>query len=219
MLKLQFPWNDLDLPKAILYMNRYIDTRPNGDALRKCILEGPYQPTTVIIPAVPATENSPAVLERTIVETILTMSPKNKSRYESEKEAIYLLLTGIGDEIYSTVDACKTAHEMWIAIERLQQKWSRFMTIVKQQHDLNTVSYHKLFDILKHYQKEVNKIRAERIAKNANPLALVAVASPYPDPYYQASKSHKSSAPPSKQSSSTISNLQNMPNFDIIKRE
>nr|GEU41530.1 hypothetical protein [Tanacetum cinerariifolium] len=60
---------------------RYIDTRPNGDALRKCILE---------------------------------------AHYESEKEAIHLLLTGIGDEIYSTVDACKTGHEMWIAIERLQ---------------------------------------------------------------------------------------------------
>ncbi|GJY02166.1 hypothetical protein Tco_0360318 [Tanacetum coccineum] len=42
---------------------RYIDTRPNGDALRKCILEGPYQLTTVTIPAVPATDDSPAVPE------------------------------------------------------------------------------------------------------------------------------------------------------------
>ncbi|GJT01293.1 hypothetical protein Tco_0822462 [Tanacetum coccineum] len=100
---------------------RYIDTRPNGDALRKCILEGPYQPTTVTIPTVPATENSPAVPERIAVETILTMSLKNKDHYESEKKAIHLLLTRIEDEIYSTVDACKTTHEMWIAIERLQQ--------------------------------------------------------------------------------------------------
>nr|GEW91431.1 hypothetical protein [Tanacetum cinerariifolium] len=99
----------------------YIDIRPNGDALRKCILEGPYQPTTVIIPAVPATTNSPVVLERTTVETILTMFLENKADYESEKKAIHLLLTRIGDEIYSTVDACKTAHEMWIDIERLQQ--------------------------------------------------------------------------------------------------
>nr|GFA97966.1 hypothetical protein [Tanacetum cinerariifolium] len=53
--------------------------------------------------------------------------------------------------------------------------------------------------------KEVNKICAERIAKNANPLALVAAAQQYPDPYYQAPKSHKSYAPPSKQSSSTRS--------------
>nr|GEW64474.1 hypothetical protein [Tanacetum cinerariifolium] len=185
---------------------RYIDTRTNGDALKKCILEGPYQLTTVTIPAVLATADFPAVPERTIVETILTMSPKNKAHYESEKKAIHLLLTGIGDEIYSTVDACKTAHEIWIAIERLQQEWSRFVTIVKQQHDLDTVSYHKLFDVLKQYQKEVNEIRAERITKNANPLALVATASPNLDPYYQAPKSHKPYALTSKQLSSTRSN-------------
>ncbi|GJS50320.1 reverse transcriptase domain-containing protein, partial [Tanacetum coccineum] len=71
---------------------RYIDTRPNGDALRKCILQ---------------------------------------AHYESEKEAIHLLLTGIGDEIYSTVDACKTTHEMWIAIERLQQSESLNIQDVK----------------------------------------------------------------------------------------
>ncbi|GJV02231.1 hypothetical protein Tco_1335800 [Tanacetum coccineum] len=100
---------------------RYIDTRPNGDALRKCILQGPYTPTTVTILAVLATYDTPAVPDRTAVETLLTMSPENKAHYESENEAIHLLLTGFGDEIYSTVDACKTAHEMWIAIERLQQ--------------------------------------------------------------------------------------------------
>ncbi|GKC06616.1 reverse transcriptase domain-containing protein, partial [Tanacetum coccineum] len=44
-----------------------------------------------------------------------------RAHYESEKEAIHLILTGIGDEIYSTVDACQTAQEMWEAIERLQQ--------------------------------------------------------------------------------------------------
>ncbi|GJV25669.1 hypothetical protein Tco_1378364 [Tanacetum coccineum] len=237
---------------------RYIEIRPNGDTLRKCILEGPYQPTTVTIQAVPAIADSPAVPERTVVETIMTMTPENKAHYESEKEAVHLLLTGIRDEIYSTVDACKTAHEMWIAIERLQQgeslniqdvmtnlfwkfgkftshdgesmetyysrfykmmnemirnnltiaimqvnvqflqqlqpEWSRFVTIVKQHHDLDTVSYHKLFDVLKQYQKEVNEIHAERIAKNENPLALVDAAQQYPDPYYQEPKSYKSYA-------------------------
>ncbi|GJU04708.1 hypothetical protein Tco_1121138 [Tanacetum coccineum] len=49
------------------------------------------------------------------------MSPANKAHFESEKEAIHLILTRIGDEIYSTVDACKTTQEMWEAIERLQQ--------------------------------------------------------------------------------------------------
>nr|GEW66015.1 hypothetical protein [Tanacetum cinerariifolium] len=134
------------------------------------------------------------------------MSPENKAHYESEKDAIHLLLNGIGDEIYSTIDACKTTHEIWIAIERLQQGWSRIVTIVKQQHDLDRVSYHKLFDVLKQYQKEVNEICTERIAKNANPLALVAAALSYPDPYYQEPKSHKPYALTSKQSSFTRSN-------------
>nr|GEY04990.1 reverse transcriptase domain-containing protein [Tanacetum cinerariifolium] len=51
-------------------------------------------------------------------------------------------------------------------------EWSRFMTIVKQQHKLDEDSYHKLFDILKQYQKEVNELRAKRLARKANPLAL-----------------------------------------------
>ncbi|GJV25105.1 integrase, catalytic region, zinc finger, CCHC-type containing protein [Tanacetum coccineum] len=90
-------------------------------------------------------------------------------------------------------------------LQQLQPEWSRFVTIVKQQHKLDEVSYHKLFDILKQYQKEVNEIRAERIAKNANPLALVAAAQPYQDSYYQAPKSHKSYAPTSKASLPTRS--------------
>ncbi|GKD78257.1 hypothetical protein Tco_1340878, partial [Tanacetum coccineum] len=57
----------------------------------------------------------------------------------------------------------------------------------------------------KHYQKEVNEIRAERIAKNANPLALVAIAQPHQDPYYQTSKSRKSYEPTSKTSLPTRS--------------
>ncbi|GJZ42077.1 hypothetical protein Tco_0588963, partial [Tanacetum coccineum] len=82
----------------------------------------------------------------------------------------------------------------------------RFVTIVKQQHKLDEVSYHKFFDILKQYQKEVNELRAERIAKNANPLALVATAQPHQAPYYQTSKSHKSYAPTSRTSLPTRSN-------------
>ncbi|GJR48069.1 retrovirus-related pol polyprotein from transposon TNT 1-94 [Tanacetum coccineum] len=99
----------------------YIDTKPNGGGLKKSILSGPYVPTTVQVQAVEATEVRPAVPQHTSVETILNMNPENKEHFQSEKEVIFLLLTGIGDEIYSTVDACNTANEIWIAIKRLQQ--------------------------------------------------------------------------------------------------
>nr|GFC25547.1 hypothetical protein [Tanacetum cinerariifolium] len=48
--------------------------------------------------------------------------------------------------------------------------------------------------------KEVNELRAERLARDANPLALVATAQANQDPYYQTSKSHKLYAPSSKPS-------------------
>nr|GFC17139.1 hypothetical protein [Tanacetum cinerariifolium] len=44
--------------------------------------------------------------------------------------------------------------------------------------ELKTVSYHKLYDILKQHQNEVNELRDERISCTANPLALVAHQQP-----------------------------------------
>ncbi|GJZ70880.1 hypothetical protein Tco_0634731, partial [Tanacetum coccineum] len=34
----------------------YIDTKPNGEGLRKSILSGPYVPSTILVQAVAATE-------------------------------------------------------------------------------------------------------------------------------------------------------------------
>nr|GEW66509.1 hypothetical protein [Tanacetum cinerariifolium] len=49
---------------------------------------------------------------------------------------------------------------------QLQPEWQRFVTFVKQSQELKTVSYHKLYDILKQHQNEVNEIRAKRLARN-----------------------------------------------------
>ncbi|GJZ67720.1 retrovirus-related pol polyprotein from transposon TNT 1-94 [Tanacetum coccineum] len=246
---------------------RYLDTKSNGEYLRKCIFEGPYTPTSVLIAAVEAAENILPVAAHEEAETIHNMTTENKLYFQAEKEAIFLILTGIGDEIYSTVDACNTAKEMWTAIKRLQQgeslnvqdvktnllwefrkftsrdgesmesyysrfyklmneltrnnlqvspmqvnvqflqqlqpEWSRFVTVVKQREEIDTVSYHRLFDVLKQFQNEVNDIRSERLARSANPLALLAAAQPYSDNYYQAPKPQRSNAPSYMQSSST----------------
>nr|GEV57883.1 hypothetical protein [Tanacetum cinerariifolium] len=108
----------------------------------------------------------------------------------------------IDNDIYSTVDACPNACEKWKAIERLKQgksinvqdlktnlywefgkftsrdEWQRFVTLVKQSQELKNVSYHKLYDILKQHQNEVNEIRAKRLVRTANPLAVVAQQQP-----------------------------------------
>nr|GEY85104.1 hypothetical protein [Tanacetum cinerariifolium] len=101
-------------PQWLSRFLRYIDTRLNGDALRKCILSGPYKPTTILVQADAATDDSLAILKHTTPE------------------------------------------------------WSR-------------------------------------LARNGNPLALVATAQADQDLYYQTSKYHKSYAPLSKPSVPTRS--------------
>nr|GFA69500.1 hypothetical protein [Tanacetum cinerariifolium] len=64
----------------------------------------------------------------------------------------------------------------------LAPEWQRFVTLVKQSQELKTVSYHKLYDILKQHQNEVNEIRAEKIARVANPITLVARQQPVYNP-------------------------------------
>nr|GEZ56491.1 hypothetical protein [Tanacetum cinerariifolium] len=85
---------------------------------------------------------------------------------------------------------------------QLQPEWQRFMTLVKQSQELKTVSYHKLYDILKQHQNEVNKIRAKRIARVANPLALVAQQQPVYNPQNHPTQYTQNSSTRSQQAGS-----------------
>nr|GFB21496.1 hypothetical protein [Tanacetum cinerariifolium] len=59
-------------------------------------------------------------------------------------------------------------------LNNLQPEWSRHVTIVHQTKDLDTADYTQLYDFLKYNQKEVDELKAERIAKIQDPLALMA---------------------------------------------
>ncbi|GJU96728.1 hypothetical protein Tco_1321484 [Tanacetum coccineum] len=131
------------------------------------------------------------------METYKNVSQDIRDQLNAEAEVVQIILTGIDNDIYSTVDACPNACKMWKAIERLKQgelinvqdletnlywefgkftsrdEWQRFVTLVKQSQELKTVSYHKLYNILKQHQHEVDEIRTERLAHTTNPLALV----------------------------------------------
>nr|GFC72566.1 hypothetical protein [Tanacetum cinerariifolium] len=117
----------------------------------------------------------------------------------------------IDNDIYSTVDACLNACEMWKAIKRLKQEWQRFVTLVKQSQELKTVSYHKLYDILKQHQHEVNEIQAEKIARVANLLTLVAQQQPVYHPqthptHYNQNSSNRSQQAATKNKGKAIVN-------------
>nr|GEZ49358.1 hypothetical protein [Tanacetum cinerariifolium] len=59
-------------------------------------------------------------------------------------------------------------------VNNLQPEWSRHVTIVHQTKDLHTADYTQLYDFLKYNQKEVDELKAERLAKIQDPLALMA---------------------------------------------
>ncbi|GKA52577.1 hypothetical protein Tco_0745892 [Tanacetum coccineum] len=58
-------------------------------------------------------------------------------------------------------------------LNNLQPEWSRYFTIVHQTKDLYTSYYTQLYDFLKYSQKEVDDLRAERLVKIHDPLALM----------------------------------------------
>nr|GEX97854.1 Gag-Pol polyprotein [Tanacetum cinerariifolium] len=193
-------------------IKRYIDTKPNHELIHYC-LENPSYKLDWKNTEVPISEGSPITTTERIHETYKNVPQEIRDQLNAEAEAVQIILTGIDNDIYSTVDACPNACEMWKAIERLKQgesinvqdletnlywefgkftsqdvnvqfllqlqpEWQRFVTLVKQSQELKTVSYHKLYDILKQHQHEVNQIRAKKIARVANPLALVAQQQP-----------------------------------------
>nr|GEZ77424.1 putative reverse transcriptase domain-containing protein [Tanacetum cinerariifolium] len=105
----------------------------------------------------------------------------------------------------------KQLKQSWILIIKVRWNSRRGLEFKWEREDFFRSKYPHLF-ARRHVTRQgkrqdaVNEIRAERIPKNANPLALVTDAKQYPHPYYKAPKPHKSLAPPLKQSSSIISN-------------
>nr|GEW24499.1 NifU-like protein 1, chloroplastic [Tanacetum cinerariifolium] len=181
-------------------IKRYIDTKPNNELIHYCLKNLPYK-FKWTEKTVPVAEGSSETTTKGYMENYKNVSQDIHNQLNAEAEAIQIILTGTYNDIYSTIDACPNACEMWKAIKRfykmmnelvrnqcdvtnhqvnfqfllqLQLEWQRFMTLVKQSQDLKTVSYHKLYDILKQHHNEVNEIRAERLAHTANPLALIA---------------------------------------------
>ncbi|GKB08852.1 hypothetical protein Tco_0837164 [Tanacetum coccineum] len=76
-------------------IKRYIDTKPNNELIHYCL-------------------QNPLTYSRT-EKTVPVVKVSSENNYKK------IILTGIDNDIYSTVDACPNACEMWKAIERLKQ--------------------------------------------------------------------------------------------------
>ncbi|GKA77933.1 hypothetical protein Tco_0784470 [Tanacetum coccineum] len=72
-------------------------------------------------PKSPDVEGSLQPLTEKLKETYKTVSADIQNQLDVKAEVVQIILTGIDNDIYSTVDACPNAIEMWKSIERLKQ--------------------------------------------------------------------------------------------------
>nr|GEY73591.1 hypothetical protein [Tanacetum cinerariifolium] len=173
-------------------IKRYIDTKPNHELIQYCLKNPPYK-LTWANKKVLIFEDSPVTTterlkqgESTNVQDLETnlfwefgkFTLQDGESLESYYSRFYKMMNEL---IRNQCDV--TNHQVNVQfLLQLQPEWKRFVTLVKQSQELKTVSYHKLYDILKQHQNKVNEIRAKRIACIANPLALVAQQQPVYNP-------------------------------------
>nr|GEX98580.1 hypothetical protein [Tanacetum cinerariifolium] len=101
-------------------INRYIDTKPNQELINYCLTNPPYE-LGWKEKAVLDSEGNPTTATERVFKTYKNVKQKIRDQLNAEAEAVQIILTGIDNDIYSTVDACPNACEMWKAIERLKQ--------------------------------------------------------------------------------------------------
>nr|GEV20422.1 hypothetical protein [Tanacetum cinerariifolium] len=101
-------------------IKRYIDTKPNHELIYYCLKNPPYK-FTWADKEVPISKGSPVKITKTYMETYKNVSQDIRDQLNAEAEEVQIILTGIDNDIYSTVDACPNAYEMWKAIARLKQ--------------------------------------------------------------------------------------------------
>ncbi|GJS21558.1 putative ribonuclease H-like domain-containing protein [Tanacetum coccineum] len=136
---------------------RYVKSRPNGKLIYNSIINGPY--------------TDDELMEAEI------------KQMEADDQAIQTILLSLPEDIYAAVDSCETAQEIWFtstdgeSIESYYHRFSKLMNYFKRNKHFPekiATDYTLLYDFLKYNQKEVDELRAERLAKTQDPLALMA---------------------------------------------
>nr|GEW72340.1 reverse transcriptase domain-containing protein [Tanacetum cinerariifolium] len=131
-----------------------------------------------MIPEPSDTNREVPVNETFHVQTDDELTEKELKQIEADDQAIQTILFCLPEDIYAAVDK-KIASNLKF-LNNLKPEWSRHVTIIHQTKDLPTADYTQLYDFLNYNQKEVDELKAERLAKTQDPLALMATSNnPY----------------------------------------
>nr|GFB94577.1 hypothetical protein [Tanacetum cinerariifolium] len=92
-------------------IKRYIDTKPNYELIHYYLKNPPYK-FTWADKEVSISEGSSITTTETYMETYKNVLQDIRDQLNAEAEAVQIILTGIDNGIYSTVDAFPNACEM-----------------------------------------------------------------------------------------------------------
>ncbi|GJR20083.1 retrovirus-related pol polyprotein from transposon TNT 1-94 [Tanacetum coccineum] len=165
---------------------RYAKSRPNGKLIYNSIINGPY--VRRMIPG-PGDADREMEADDQAIQTILLGLPEDiyaavdscetaqeiwfTSTYGESIESYYHRFSKLMNDFKKNKHFPEKIASNLKFLNNLQPEWSRHVTIVHQTKDLHTAYYTQLYDFLKYNQKEVDDLRAERLAKTHDPLALM----------------------------------------------
>nr|GEU72251.1 hypothetical protein [Tanacetum cinerariifolium] len=167
---------------------RYAKSRPNGKLIHNSILNGPYVRKMILEPG--DANRDITVTETFHLQTDDELSDKELKQIKADDQAIQTILLGLPEDIYAAVDSCETAQEIWLRVQQIMKgsdigiqekkaklfnEWERFTS--NEGESIKSYfhpDYTQLYDFLKYNQKEVAELKAERLVKTQDPLALMA---------------------------------------------
>nr|GEU68633.1 hypothetical protein [Tanacetum cinerariifolium] len=91
-------------------IKRYIDTKPNHELIHYCLENPPYE-LGWKDKSVLDSDGSPTTTTERVFETYKNVTQEIRDQLNAEAEAVQIILTGIDNDIYSTVDACPNAYD------------------------------------------------------------------------------------------------------------
>nr|GEV29852.1 hypothetical protein [Tanacetum cinerariifolium] len=126
---------------------RYARSRPNGKIIVNSIENGPYVRRMI---ATPGELDLPVPVPESFHEQTDEELTKNDiKRMDANDQALQTILLGLPEDVYA-------------------------VTIVRETKNLHEADFTQIYDFLKMTQDEVNELRAERLIKTHDPLALMA---------------------------------------------
>ncbi|GJR76189.1 hypothetical protein Tco_0088554 [Tanacetum coccineum] len=179
---------------ASRFMRFLENKQEDEEQMRWSIEVGPYVRQLIPDPYKPDQPNA------IIIKPVIKMSEINKKLYYAYIKVMNYLLQRIPNDICNSVNACKTAHQMWERIKRLttlvnvmdrnqihpqkitintkflnslQPEWSKYVTMIHQNANIKTTDY---------YQGEIQGDAQEENLTNAMMLLARAITQHYSSP-------------------------------------